>query len=68
VELEPKQADLLEKVCAGDTIPADELREAVAFQVAESEEQKGRKQDVPEQLNWIDGIDRAAEGSKRVWV
>jgi hypothetical protein len=33
VELEPAQAELLEKVCAGPTVPAEELRLAGALQV-----------------------------------
>lgn len=31
VELEPAQADLLERICSGETIPNDELREAGVF-------------------------------------
>ena len=33
VDLEPAQAALLEKVCAGPTISAEELRAAGAFEV-----------------------------------
>jgi hypothetical protein len=54
VELEPAQAELLEKVCSGDTISADELRDAGVFESKETEKLKKNKKDVPEQVNMID--------------
>jgi hypothetical protein len=33
IDLEPKQADLLDRICAGPLQSADELREAGAFEV-----------------------------------
>ena len=43
VELEPVQAALLEKVCAGPTIPAEELRAAGALEVSATSKRKNKK-------------------------
>ena len=43
VKLELKQADLLERICAGPTIPATALREAIAAEAAPQTKRKGAK-------------------------
>ena len=47
IELEPAQAKLLQKICAGPTISAEELRAAGAFKVPASPKRKPRKSDSP---------------------
>lgn len=42
VELEPKQAALLETICAGPTVTADKLRAAGAFEVTARAQKKGK--------------------------
>jgi hypothetical protein len=53
VELEPQQAALLEKICSGPTLSADDLRAAGAFELP-SAPKKGRSDDAPGQAQWFD--------------
>jgi hypothetical protein len=54
IELEPAQADLLEQVCSGQTISADELRAADAFEIPASLNHKPGRRNVPEQPSLLD--------------
>jgi hypothetical protein len=47
VDLEPKQAELLEKVCSGPTISAQQLRAAGALELPPKAKSKSTKPDVP---------------------
>jgi hypothetical protein len=49
IELEPAQADLLECVCAGKTITAEELRAAQAFEIPGSFKKKAGRKTATEQ-------------------
>jgi hypothetical protein len=49
IELEPAQAGVLERVCSGPTISADELRAAGAFEVPASLSHRPGRKSVPEQ-------------------
>ncbi len=54
IELEPAQADLLERVCNGPTINIDELRGVDAFEIPASLNRKPRRKGVPEQESFFD--------------
>ena len=54
VDLEPSQADLLERVCAGQTISADELRAAGAFTALTTPTRRTGAQGSPEQATLLD--------------
>ena len=49
IELEPEQADLLERVCVGTTIRSDELHAAQAFEIPASFQKKTGRKPVAEQ-------------------
>jgi hypothetical protein len=48
VELEPQQAELLERICAGPTLSAADLRAAGAFEVSPKPKRGSRRQARPE--------------------
>jgi hypothetical protein len=50
VDLEPTQAKLLEKICSGPTISADELRAARAFELQVEPKRKAKDSDEPKLL------------------
>lgn len=54
VDLEPSQADLLERVCAGQTISADELRAEGALIVPTTPTRRTGAQGSPEQTSLLD--------------
>ncbi|MEP7340666.1 MAG: type ISP restriction/modification enzyme [Acidobacteriota bacterium] len=53
IELEPAQADLLERVCSGPTITIDELRAVDAFDIPASLNRKSGRKGVPEQESFF---------------
>lgn len=54
VELEPSQAELLERVCAGPTISTDELRAAEALNAAAAPRRKAGTPGSPQQASMLD--------------
>lgn len=54
IEIEPAQAELLERVCNGPTITIDELRAADAFEIPASSNRKSRRKSVPGQESFFD--------------
>ena len=54
VDLEPEQAELLDRICAGPLLSITELHEAVAFELPP---RRKRKPSDPRQLNLLDELD-----------
>jgi hypothetical protein len=54
VELEQAQAELLEQICSGQTISAEELHAASALTISSAQALKRGKQNSPNQLDFLD--------------
>ena len=54
IEIEPTQADLLARVCTGQTISRDELSSASAFEIPTSLQRNSKRKTVEEQQSFLD--------------